>query len=69
MRQLLKTVFWLRALQLAIGTLMSVGLFTGGFFLLKDASAEFSGLAMIFAGVVVFLMPIILLFAKGRFTG
>jgi len=53
-----KAVYWFRVLQMAAGVLMAACLFLGGFLLLKEGKSEFAGLAMIFAGVIVFVAPI-----------
>lgn len=67
----------LRAFQVFVGTLLSAGLFYGGYTLLLRGieargsldlnsallsgkiTAESAGLAMIFAGVIVFLAPLV----------
>ena len=73
----LKQVFWLRFLELAIGSLLSAGLFLGGYQLLLlgveangsfdlktsllsgTITAQSAGFVMIFAGVIVFIAPLV----------
>jgi hypothetical protein len=57
--QLAKAVFSLRVFVLVASMIIAVGLFVGGFVLLTSAPSGFAGLAMIFAGVVVYVVPII----------
>lgn len=54
-----KTVFWLRAAQLTTGAAFSASLFAGGFALLAKGGAGSAGLVVMFAGVIVFVVPII----------
>ena len=53
-----KTVFWLRVSQLAAGAVFSAGLFGEGI-AFSERGSESTGLALIFAGVIVFIAPII----------
>jgi hypothetical protein len=58
-RKLPQPVFFLRVAQLAIGALTGIGLFVGGFVLVIKAASESAGLAMILAGVIVFVVPFV----------
>jgi hypothetical protein len=53
-----KPVFWLRASELAAGTILGAGLFIRGSALV-DRGLGFAGLGLIFAGVIVFAVPIV----------